>query len=132
MTAKYKLKKDFTDPIGTVRAGTIRDEFQWMARIALLNPGDCQKKDEWFERLEARGFKKGYEEGQSPHYWYRLNFVIKPVVDLYYFLFTLSDEPIRDDLKYIHELENIWFDTQRKELDRIIPWNKKPQKGKSN
>lgn len=45
----YELLQDFTDPCGTVRKGVKKTEHQWMARFALLNPGDCAVKTDWFK-----------------------------------------------------------------------------------
>lgn len=52
MEALYQLLKNLEDPTGIVYAGVRKTEKQWMARIALLNPGDCDKKKDWFERVE--------------------------------------------------------------------------------
>jgi hypothetical protein len=50
-TDEYKLLKDYHDPCGMVLKGVSKTEHQWMARFALLNPGDCKKKTDWFKRV---------------------------------------------------------------------------------
>ena len=47
----YKLLKDFEDPNGTIRAGTIKDAHQWMARFALLNESELDSKSDWFQEV---------------------------------------------------------------------------------
>lgn len=49
----YELLKDFEDPNGKVYAGVRKTEQQWMARFALLNPGDCRIKTDWFKPVDA-------------------------------------------------------------------------------
>lgn len=51
---KYKLLKKYEDPCGTVHIGVIKDENQWMGRFALLNPGDCDIKKDWFEEVKEK------------------------------------------------------------------------------
>lgn len=46
---RYRLLKRLEDPCGSIAAGVIKDEHQWMARFALLNTGDCEIKKDWFE-----------------------------------------------------------------------------------
>lgn len=48
---KYRLLKRLEDPCGVVNIGVEKDEWQWMARFALLNPGDCEIKTDWFEEV---------------------------------------------------------------------------------
>lgn len=48
---RYELLKDYEDPCGRVYKGAIKTEYQWMARFALLNEGDCAVKTDWFKEF---------------------------------------------------------------------------------
>lgn len=48
---RYELLKDYEDPCGRVGKGVIKTEYQWMARFALLNEGDCAIKTDWFKEF---------------------------------------------------------------------------------
>jgi len=50
---RYELIRDYEDPCGTINKGVIKTEYQWMARFALLNPGDCKIKKDWFKAVES-------------------------------------------------------------------------------
>lgn len=72
---KYRLLKDYFDPCGSVMAGVIKDEYQWMARFALLNPGDCAIKKDWFEEvLPEQSLPKEPERIEVSHLWKHDNF----------------------------------------------------------
>jgi len=51
---RYELIRDYEDPCGTISKGVIKTEYQWMARFALLNPGDCKIKKDWFKLVEIK------------------------------------------------------------------------------
>jgi len=50
----YKLLKDFEDPSGKIYAGVIKTEAEWMQRFGMLEPGDCDIKDDWFKNIDGR------------------------------------------------------------------------------
>ena len=47
----YELLQDYSDPNGNVSKGVRKTEKQWMARFALMNDGDCQRKPDWFKNV---------------------------------------------------------------------------------
>lgn len=50
----YELLQDFKSPYFSVSKGVTKTEKQWMDRFALLNPGDCRVKRDWFKRVEKK------------------------------------------------------------------------------
>lgn len=48
---EYELLKDYEDPNGWINKGVVKKEYQWMSRFALLNPGDCGVKTDWFKEV---------------------------------------------------------------------------------
>lgn len=49
MNTNYELLKNYEDPSGKINKGTVKPEVYWLDRFALLKPGDCAIKIDWFK-----------------------------------------------------------------------------------
>lgn len=80
----YKLLKDFEDPSGKVYAGVRKTEAQWLCRFALMNPGDCKKRKDWFEEIESPTFNMDDVIGFSSYCVTKFkNYTHDPGIDFY-------------------------------------------------
>jgi hypothetical protein len=49
----YELLKDYEDPCIRIAKGVRKTEHKWMTIFPLLNPNDCEIKDDWFKPVKV-------------------------------------------------------------------------------